>query len=115
MPEMSRLVRRWFPLALVLSGCGAASPSATQPKAVVSASAAARPPELPLLERARQLVGTGRYPEALALLRSGPRASDAERLQAAALEAEALRRAGNLREAESVLAPATSGSCWVKC
>jgi tetratricopeptide (TPR) repeat protein len=55
------------------------------------------------LQQARRLVERGRYPEALALLRTGPRRAGAERLSAVGLEAEALRRAGNLREAETTL------------
>jgi cellulose synthase operon protein C len=88
-----------------LVACGATSPPVAHPGpgAATSAVPTSAAPALPPLEQARHLIGTGRYPEALALLRTGPRLAGAERLESVRLEAEALRRAGNLHDAELAL------------
>jgi cellulose synthase operon protein C len=92
-------------LGLWLVACGAAGPPVARPKASTASSGSASPgaAALTAFEQARLLVETGRYPEALALLRTGPRPAGAERLRVIGLEVEALRRAGNLSEAEATL------------
>ena len=107
--------RRTLPIAagilVMLLGCGASPRRAVQPKAAraVSLAASSAPaPPLTMLEQAALLVATGRYGEAIELLRKDPRSTGEERLRSVCLEAEALRRAGQLTDAEAALRGVTA-------
>jgi tetratricopeptide (TPR) repeat protein len=94
-------------LAFAASGCGPAQTGARSTANVApraSAASSARPaPPLSSLERAHGLIVQGRYDEALEVLRASAQPTEADRLRAAWLVAEAERRAGNLTAAERTL------------
>ena len=97
-------------LVLVLAatfGCGGAtsgSRAANGPIPAAPPPVAAHPvPPLSRLDQAKELIGKGRYADAIELVRKGPKLAGSERLRAACVEAEAERRAGNLHEAERTL------------